>query len=115
MFDYNSTPKEHWPYYLYLEGIANELMHVIQQKRKEIKLQLVDWIDVVIDEVTSTQLTSACMQFGAEIKERCRIKIFAPNPASVVSEGTRLWKDETIDSQFHKLTYNLYIRKCGNN
>ena len=117
MFDYQKIPQENWGHYLHLEGIANELMHVIQQKRKEIKLELSDRVDVSIVEERSSNLTSAIMVFADEIIDRCLIKLLSPNPIMV--EGTRLWKGEVVegitgdipDYTVHKFTYDLYIRK----
>jgi hypothetical protein len=114
MFDYEKIPKEHVGYYLFLEGIANELMHILQQRRKEIKLDLMDWIDIAVVEDKSSDLTSAIQVFVDEIVSRCRIKFFSPNP--IMIEGTRLWKKEvvegaTINGKSNTYTYDLYIRK----
>jgi hypothetical protein len=117
MFDYNKIPKENWGHYLHLEGIANELMHVIQQKRKEIKLELSDRVDVAIVEERASNLTSAIMVFADEIIDRCLIKSFSPNPLMI--DGTRLWKGEVVEGisgnsgnfTTHTFTYDLYIRK----
>lgn len=114
MFDYQKVPKENWGYYLFLEGIANEIMHIVQLKRKEMKLELMDWIDMAIVEDKTTDLTSAIMAFVDEIVDRCRIKMFSPNPIEV--DGTRLWKNEvvegaTVNGKPHSYTYDLYIRK----
>jgi hypothetical protein len=110
MTDYNKIPTENWPYYLYLEGMANELMHSIQQRRKEMKLELLDYVDVAIVESEVSKLTSAIHNCLQAIVDRCRIKIFSPNPLS--EEGTRLWKGETIVDAFQRsFSYDLYIRK----
>jgi hypothetical protein len=108
MIDYPKLTDEQKSYYLYLEGIANELSHILQTKRKEMGLSLLDWVDVAVVENPLTKLSTAVLTFVNEIVDRCRIKLFLMNPLK--AEGARLWKDEKIEDAFHNFfIYDLYI------
>ncbi len=67
-------------YYLYLEGLANEVMHILQQHRKKLKLAIMDNVDVCLVQTTCDKLTSSIYCFVDAIIERVRIIDFHPNP-----------------------------------
>jgi hypothetical protein len=65
-------------YLLYLEGLSNELIHLIQSYRKKLKLDILADIDVAIIENPITKLTSAIYVFNEKIVNKCRIRQFKP-------------------------------------
>jgi len=75
-------------YTLYLEGLANEVQHILQRCRRERNFAVMDEVDVGLVQNKSDKLTSALLLFGTEIAERVRIIRFSPNPLPNVKSRT---------------------------
>lgn len=80
-------------YYLYLAGIAAEVMAGIQKIRKSIGLTYTQIIDVGLDIPANKdydKVTSAVIIYAKEIKERANIRRFSPNPMTAKSYSGKL-------------------------
>ncbi len=94
-------------YYLYLEGLANEVMHILQRHRRQSGLAIMDDVDVCLVQTTSDKLTSSILMFVDTIVKRVRIVSFYPNPHFDVEPKTY-----TFTCRFgHTYTYDIYMRK----
>ena len=67
-------------YLLYLEGLARELSHLLQNQRKQMGLDVLDYVDVGVVQDPCNQLTTAALVFSQYLKEKARIRRFLPNP-----------------------------------
>lgn len=73
--------------YLYLEGLANEVQHILQQCRKRRGLAIIDYVHVGVVQDPLDKLTDAVTMFSQTIKKRVRIVDFSPNPLDVTPES----------------------------
>ncbi len=101
------TAKEKLAYSLYLEGMANEVIHICQQARKRRKYAIMDNVHIGLVQSTSNKLTSAIYMFVDRIKERVRIVNFSPNPLPDVEPESFEFKHlgKTFD-------FDLYMEKA---
>jgi len=98
-------------YNLYLEGLANEVMHILQRHRKNfMQLDIMDKVDVWLVQSEMNVLTSALSQFSEQIKERIRIINFYPNKPCLMSMQSYTF----TCSLGHEFTFELYMRKRDN-
>lgn len=96
------------PYELYLEGLANEVMHIMQRHRKNyMRLDLMDKVDVWLVQSEMNTLTGALLQFVDAIKERVRIVNFRCNKPW----GWTMQPYSFTCSLGHEYTFDLYMRK----
>ncbi len=95
-------------YDLYLEGLANEVMHIMQRHRKNyMRLDLMDKVDVWLVQSETDVLTGALLQFVDAIRERVRIVNFHCNKPW----GWTMQPYEFNCSFDHTFTFELYMRK----
>ncbi len=94
-------------YYLYLEGLANEVMHILQQHRRKSGFAIMDNVDVCLVQTTSDKLTSGILMFVDTIIERVRIVDFYPNPHLNVEPQT--YKFTCYFG--HTYTFDVYMQK----
>jgi hypothetical protein len=94
-------------YYLYLEGLANEVMHILQQHRKKLGLAIMDDVDVCLVQTTFDKLTSSIYCFIDAIIERVRIIDFYPNPHfSIEPQACKF-----TCCFGHTYTFDIYMQK----
>lgn len=67
-------------YELYLEGLANEVQHILQCRRREHNFAIMDYVHVGLVQDKNDKLTCALILFSSVIKQRVRIITFSPNP-----------------------------------
>lgn len=95
-------------YDLYLEGLANEVMHIMQRHRKDyMRLDIMDKVDVWLVQPEMNTLTSSLLQFVRAIKERVRIENFYSHKPW----GWTMQPYSFTCSLGHKYTFDLYMRK----
>ncbi|MEE9548726.1 MAG: DUF5915 domain-containing protein [Nitrosomonadaceae bacterium] len=94
-------------YLLYREGIVNEVIHLLQRRRRELKLQIMDKVNVAIVQEQPDNLTSSVYLFSDKIVERIRAMNFSPNPLPSVEPVTISFKHfkETF-------TFDVYMEKA---
>lgn len=94
-------------YYLYLEGLANEVMHILQRHRRQSGFAIVDYVDVCLVQTTSDKLTSSILMFVDTIVERVRIVNFYSNPHFDVESKTYMFTCHFG----HTYTFDIYMQK----
>jgi len=105
------TPLKHEPYDLYLEGLANELMHLLQSHRKACLFEIMDMVDVWLVQSAPDRLTSSIYQYIDTIVERIRIVKFYPKPPD---DENLVKKSYTFTCSLgHKYTFDVYMRKVS--
>ena len=94
-------------YYLYLEGLANEVMHILQRHRRQSGFAIMDNVDVCLVQTTSDKLTSSILMFADTIVERVRIIDFYPNPHFNIEPTTYMFTCHFG----HTYTFDIYMQK----
>ena len=95
-------------YTLYLEGLANELIHLLQRQRRGLKLDIIDKVNIGLVQNNPDRLTSAIYIFVNKIIERIRIVDFYPNPLP----GVKVQKYNFIDHFKKPFTFDIYMEKA---
>jgi len=98
-------------YTLYLEGLANEAQHILQQYRRERNFAIMDKVLVGLVQNRSNKLTSALLLFGAKIVERVRIICFSPNPLPNIKPQTHSF----MCPFGHTYVFDVYMEKQNEN
>ena len=95
-------------YILYLKGLSNEISHILQNFRRELKLEIMDYVDVGIVEEECGKITSTLLHFADKIKQKVRINKFFPNP---IKDSVR--KECEIKSSDNVYPITIYMRKIN--
>ena len=101
------------PYLLHLEWLANEVIHALQNRRRELGLAIMDNVHVGVVQDPLDKLTSAIYCFVDAIVDRVRITYFSPNPLPGVEPVSHTFgTDSPAYNKPLSFTFDIYMVKA---